>query len=247
MSSHNKAIEVLKRANGKAHYTEIAKAVNIHRTKASSLLKKAEVFGLAKKVKSGIYKKTPGVLGYMPKSGKAAILHTNTVQDLTKRANKKNNSKRGKPFIAGLVIPSRITSNLDKMTDSYRILYATENTLRELVRKVLNSKADWWKKNISSGIQTDVQDSISKTSYHAAKRNDELEYAHLGQLKEIIISKKNWNEFLPYLNEKNKNYFSATIDKAIPSRNAIAHSIPLDTNDLKVVNLRFEDILKMIQ
>ena len=61
-----KSIEVLRNANGKNHYTEIAKIVEMHPTRVSGLLKKAEKLELAKKVKAGVYKKIPGILGYMP-------------------------------------------------------------------------------------------------------------------------------------------------------------------------------------
>ena len=49
-----KSIEVLRKANGKSHYTEIAKIVGIHNTAVSGLLKKAEKLGLAKRVKVGV-------------------------------------------------------------------------------------------------------------------------------------------------------------------------------------------------
>jgi len=126
-------------------------------------------------------------------------------------------------------------------------LYIVENTLRELVRKVLSQRTDWWKNYVPGDVQIDADNAIKKTPYDAPKRNDKLEYTHLGQLKEIIICKKNWNDFLSYLNEKDKNAFAVTINKAIPSRNAIAHCIPLKSKDLKVVDVRFEDILKMIK
>ncbi len=91
-----------------------------------------------------------------------------------------------------------------------------------------------------------MEDAKTKYPYHGAKRRDELEYTHLGQLKEIITAKRNWNLFLPFLKEKNKNSFQATIDKAIPSRNSLAHCTPLTGEDFKFVEVRFKDILNMI-
>ena len=170
-----------------------------------------------------------------------------TIQDIIQKISK-NRKIKSKPLpFSGLAIPNKTEVNLGKMANAYQALYAVENTLRELIRKVLNQKVDWWKNCIPSGIQVEVEDTIKKTPYHAVERNDELEYTHLGQLKEIIIYKENWNDFLPYLNEKDKNSFAATINKAIPSRNAIGHCIPLKLKDLKVVDVRFEDILRMIK
>lgn len=52
---------------------------------------------------------------------------------------------------------------------------------------------------------------------------------------------------MPFLNEKNKNNFQATVDKAVPSRNSIAHCTPLNGDDFRFVEVRFKDILKMIK
>jgi len=245
--THKKAVEVLRKADGKMHYTEIAKVIGIHNTQVSRFLKKAAMLGLATKIKAGVYKKTSGVLGYLPRQTKIKDSPTRTIQNIIQKIGKTPKTKSGSPFISSLTIPSRIEVNLNKMANAYRALYAVENTLRELIRKVLGQKANWWKNYIPSNIQTQVQNTILETPYYAPPRSDELEYTHLGQLKEIITFKKNWTDFLPYLNEKNKGSFVATIDKAIPSRNAIAHSIPLKAKDLKVVDVRFEDILKMIK
>jgi DNA-binding Lrp family transcriptional regulator len=242
-----KGIDVLRSADGKTHYKDIAQSAGIHPTTASSLLKKAERFGLAKKVKSGFYKKLPGVLGYMPSRKKAKNNSAKTVSDILQKLAKRKAAKRQPIPSSGVSIPVKVEVNLDKMANAYRDLYAVENTLRELIRAVLSPKADWWKNNVPGGIQAVVAGIIQTTPYDAAKRKDELEYAHLGQLKEIIISKKNWSDFLPFLNETNKNSFSAIVDKAIPSRNAIGHCIPLKGKDLKVVDVRFEDILKMLK
>ncbi len=137
---------------------------------------------------------------------------------------------------------------MDKMVHAYQDLYVVENVLRELIRKVLGQKdADWWKNYVPRGVQTDVIDTKNRAPYHAAIRNDELEYTHLGQLKEIIVYKKNWNDFVTYLHTRDKEHFRVTIENAIPSRNAIGHCIPLKTDDLKVIDLRLKDILKMIK
>lgn len=239
------SIDVLRNANGKNHYTEIAKIVGLHQTAVSSLLKKAEKWGLAKKIKVGIYKKNVGILGYMPiRSKERSSLRT--TPDLIKKITKGKRVKINEPFNR-LVVPCGIFTDIDKMTDAYRRLYGVENLLRELIRKVLGTEDDWWKNRVPPDIQTKVKETMDDTPYHAAKRKDELEYAHLGQLKDIIIWKKNWNDFLTYLKERDKNAFIVTINRAIPARNAVGHCIPLRVEDLRVVNVRFEDIFKMIQ
>lgn len=243
----NKSIEVLKMADGKRHYTEIAKLVGVHKTKASGLLKKAAKLGLAKKLKLGVYKKIPGVLGYMPSKNKIEGRTSATAQDLIKKIERNKKARNKLSYSSGFTISSKIVASLAKMTNAYQSLYAVENTLRELIRKVLGQQSDWWENCVPRGIQKEVEDIQKKHPYHAPSRNDELEYTHLGQLKEIIIYNKNWNNFSEHLNEKDKNAFSSTVNKAIPSRNAVGHCIPLKSEDLRVVDVRFDDILRMVK
>ncbi len=241
-----KSIDVLKKANGENHYIEIAKLTGLHKTKVSGLLKKAEKLGLAKKIKTGIYKKIPGVLGFMPKKIDFKAITHKTIRDLTRKIDCAKNIPRTE-FPASLTIKSEINASLNKMVMAYQFLYAVENSLRELVRKVFNNENDWWEKRVPDGVQTTVQKNIDEMPYHASKRRDELEYTHLGQLKEIIINGKNWTSFLPYLKTSDKSDFSATINKAIASRNAIGHCIPLKPKDLKIIDVRLRDILEMIK
>lgn len=244
-STHKKAIEVLRKSNGKNHYTEIAKIVEMHKTAVSGLLRKAEKLGLARKIRAGVYKKISGTLGYMHLKSNGKITTRTTVKDLTRKITRPKKLLKIK-FPANLLIQSRITFSLNKMVLAYQSLYAVENSLRELIRKVFVNDKNWWGNRVPAGVQSAVQKNMSEMPYHVASRNDELEYTHLGQLKEIIINGKNWNLFLPLLKTKDKNDFSATVNKAIASRNAIGHCIPLKTEDLKKVDVRLSDILEMI-
>lgn len=54
---HGKAKDILKKANGKRNYVEIATTLKIHPTTCSKILSKARTFGLLEKV-NGFYKKT---------------------------------------------------------------------------------------------------------------------------------------------------------------------------------------------
>jgi hypothetical protein len=240
--AHRKAKDVLKLANGKRHYKAIANDLGIPDTTVSGLLSKASKLGLAKKLENGCYKKESSIMGYMPTSSNIKEPIGVPIQSIASKIKKRKVHQTADAKL----LSKKVTQTLPKMLKAYEFLYVVENSLRELIRDVLSNEENWWETCIPKGIQTDVQETINKTPYHAAERGDLLEYTHLGQLKEIIISKKNWNNFLPHLNEHNKQVFSVTIDRAISSRNAIGHCIPLKTNDLKVVELRFNDILKML-
>ena len=238
---HSKAVDVLRQADGRTHYQKIAKLLSIPPTEASHLLKQAERLGLARKYKT-FYKKNSGILGYMPKMSHRKFIGATISETVRQLGNKKRRIHGS--FIS---FGKSFQEKAYKMSNAYKLLYVTENILRELVRKVLGNEDNWWEKSVNKTIKNDVKDLMDNYRYDAEARRDELEFTHLGQIKEIIIAKSNWVKFLPHLNEKDKHKFNATVDKAIPSRNSIAHSTPLSSTGFKRVEVRFRDILEMIK
>ena len=239
---HYKARDILSTTDGKKSYKHIAKEHSVNGTTVSSILKYAEKLGLAKKIKAGIYKKLPGVMKHIPKTKNKNDGKTTVSQIINKVSSKKRKNKEGNvKYKAGF------KTKIDKMSKAYEQLFATENTLRELIRKVLSNEKDWWKNKIPKGVKDSIEDTMSKLPYDSPKRIDNLEYTHLGQLAEIMISKKNWKEFEPFLKKKiTKQTFQETVNRAIPVRNAIGHCIPLSGDDFRLCDMRFIDILKML-
>lgn len=233
--------DILSSANGKTHYSEIAKKVGVHATTVSSALMLAAKLGLANKDKKGFYKKTAGVMQYIPKEAKKEKKGV-VVSEVPKRISKRN-KKLAAP--SGSHVHPRILNSASKMTEAYHYLYYTENTLRELIRKVMVSTPNWWQSKVPPDVKTNVLNETARVPYHAAARHDELEYTHLGELAKIIM--KNWNMFAPFLHEKDKNKFNAIVGYAIPHRNAVGHCIPLKSEHSKTVGIRFRDILNMIK
>jgi hypothetical protein len=240
---HSRAIDVLRRANGKNSYKDIARDLRLHETTVSDCLTAAHGLGLAKK-DGRIYKRMPGILRYMPNS-KVINVKNETISEVVAKVRKKEIKLLDSKYET--VFGVNFRKKAEKMAVAYLWLYITENALRELIRKVFEKEQGWWNKRVNKSIKEDVEDAKKRYPYHGAKRRDELEYTHLGQLKEIITAKNNWSMFLPFIEEGNKNSFQATIDKAIASRNSIAHCTSLIEEDFKIVEIRFTDILKMIK
>jgi hypothetical protein len=243
-STYSKALDVLKLLNGTNSYKAIASKLNIPIAKTSGLQKKAEKLGLVIKQKNGCYKRVSGILGFMPKKSKTRTpnkqsdiipLNLSEVQVRISRKLQKNTS---------INIGDQ---TLLKMCIAYGFLYRTENLLRGLIRKVFEKVPNWWSTRIPPGVVRSVTETKSKSKYYSMKRKDELEYTHLGQLKEIIVFHSNWKDFVSYLNETDKTHFEMIIDRAMPSRHSIGHCIPIGTKDLKTVEIRFQDIIDMIK
>ena len=233
---------ILRSTNGKKNYEQIAQELEVSKYHVSTVLNIAKKYHLAKKLKPGVFKKERGVMSHIPET-KIKKNPVQSVSQLIKKAKKKPKLKTVESPFSNIPV-----KNLNKMVSGYQHLYVTENTLRALIRKAFGSDVPkWWEHKVNKGIKNDVKIAIEKYPYYGYDRRDGLEYTHLGQLKEIITSKNNWKDFSIYLHEKDKTSFSVTIDKAIPSRNSIGHCIPLKSDDLKYVEMRFQDILNMIK
>jgi len=141
--------------------------------------------------------------------------------------------------------PKKVISDSKEMSEYYALLYILENTLRNLIRYVFRNETDYWKKKISKPIRDEVEAIIAKEKYFEEGRSDELEYAHLDYLKQIIIG--NWTIFSQEINEKDKVKFTNEIEKFFPCRNAIAHTTFVKGLDANRCKYKFEEIMKMIK
>lgn len=243
ISEHSNGKRILRLTDGKKTYEQISRELGLPRTSVSTILNIAKKLHLVDRIKPGVFKKRRGVMSHIPE-GEQKKKSAPSIGQIIEKAKK----VRKFPEIKEHLFSSLPLANIDKMTIGYRNLYIVENTLRELIRKALGKEVNgWWNQRVNEGIRNSVKEAIDNYPYHGYQRKDELEYTHLGQLKEIIVAKNNWNNFLPYLKEQNKASFSATIEKAIPSRNSIGHCIPLKSEDLRYVDMRFQDILKMLK
>jgi hypothetical protein len=239
VNSDPMALEILRCADGKRTYKEIAKEFAVSPTRVSSVLSLSEKLGLSTKVQRGLYKRNRGVLQHISGPARQQPRPVDTSKAVVPAKNKT------------VRIPKELKLKVQSsqgMAVAYLWLYETENALRNLLRRAFANENDWWNsRRVNPEIRKSVDEAIAKYPYHGAKRKDELEYTHLGQLKEIVIAKPNWDELKEFLHEVSKANFASTVDKAIPSRNSIAHSTPLTPSDLKVVQVRFNDILAMLK
>lgn len=238
-----RAVEVVRRLDGKTDYITIGNELGLHKTIVSSVQKESYKSKLTKKI-GRFYKRKPGILRHAPKI-KIDLQSNNNHKKLNRM--KKRIVKKIEPKKNSANINLRI-SEAQKMAYAYQWLYITENALRDLIRKVYGKTDIWWNViKVPQGIIDSVALSKTKEKYDSTKRADELEYTNLDQLKEIITKKSNWNNFTHYLEVKELNKFRIKFEGALSPRNCIAHSAPLKDKDLKIVDVRFEDILNMIK
>ena len=123
---------ILRATDGKKNYEQIAKELEFSKTYISTVLNAAKKRGLAERIKPGIFKKRSGVMSHIPE-GKTKKKTVASITKIIKRAKKKSKATevKDKPF------SDRPLKNIEKMTIAYQNLYIVENTLKELIRKIL--------------------------------------------------------------------------------------------------------------
>ncbi len=237
LSIHKKALDVLNAAKNKDNQ-EIAKVVGIHHTTVSTILNRAKGFGYADK-KKGKWTKTREIKGHN-------LYRMAKVTFTSSLSSSKPYSQRGTRTINPFK-PLVYYKEATDMMEGYRIVFCLENTLRDFVRSTFKNETDWLEKRLDKNILDDIERAKKEPYYAHPRKKDDLDYATLGHLLQIITSNKNWKDFLPKLKEKDKKDFIATFKKILPSRNAVAHCVTMDKTNRSLIESRAREISMMFE
>lgn len=235
LSIHKKALDVINTAKSKDN-NEISKIIGISPNTISTILNRAMGFGYVDKTQ-GKWVKTKIIKGHN--------LHRMAKVKFTENLNPKRGFSETGKKVRNPLAPLTNYNEATEMMESYRIIFCLENTIRDFMRSIFTQENDWIKNRLDTDIRESIDDAKNEPYYAHKKRKDDLEYVTLGQLLKIIISKKNWKDFLPKLKEKDKGNFIATFKKILPSRNSTAHCVFLDVGDRKLVESRAKEITLM--
>lgn len=147
------------------------------------------------------------------------------------------------------VIRKQIALDAQKMANVYPIIYVFENSVRELVQKIMESKygKDWWDKNsIPSKIKEKViirKKDENKNKWHGKRGAHEIFYTDIEELTSII--ENNWNDFKDFLPKQ--HWVKTMIEIIGTSRNVIAHNNPLSDDDVSALKVHFKQWTKQIK
>lgn len=151
------------------------------------------------------------------------------------------------PEVATL-LPARIATDAKDMADVYPMMYVLENSLRHVIRRVLESKygADWWLKKVSAPTQTSVRNRTSGEAakpWHSKRGVHPLFYSDFKDLKSIV--EKNWADFAPIFSDRNS--ITQKLVELEHPRNIIAHNNPLSAHERNRLRVYFGDIMNTLE
>ena len=155
--------------------------------------------------------------------------------------------------ITDLLLNNTKLKETEEMADIYPLLYVLENSIRELINRVMtaNYGKDWWsertKRKKTKSIANTVKQRMAKEEknrWHQRRGEHPIYYTDFGDLKTLLSS--NEDKFFPDI-LSSKERFMIAMDDLELSRNVLCHMNPLDKTNIQDVKVKFEQWQKMIE
>lgn len=157
--------------------------------------------------------------------------------------------KIGKNFqLTDPLLPRKKITEAKEMADVYPLIYILENSIRELIDRVMTAQFDnnWWNSQASKHLRKDVSDRMAddkKNSWHQRRGARPIDYLDLKDLPRLMrkIEKIVVPDIIPSM-----EWFSQLVDEVYKSRCVVCHMNPLDKNNIQAVQVRFNHWQKQI-
>jgi hypothetical protein len=145
-------------------------------------------------------------------------------------------------------LPKKLINEAVEMAKIYPVLYLFENSVRNLIKVVLEKKygSNWWDTRVPSGVKQEVEKRLLKEKenrWHGKRGVHKIFYTNIGDLNSIISN--NWADFEDMF--LSQAWIKSRIDEIEFSRNVVAHNNPLSDHDIKRLKIYFEDWIKQIK
>jgi hypothetical protein len=146
------------------------------------------------------------------------------------------------------ILPKSIVDDASKMADTYLMIYIFENSVRNLIRNVLETKYGkyWWDSHVSKPVKDTVEkrkEQENENRWHGKRGEHPIFYTDISELNSIIT--KNWDDFKDII-QKDHTWIKHKIEEIKTSRNVVAHNNPLEKDDIQRIEVNFKDWFKQI-
>jgi hypothetical protein len=145
------------------------------------------------------------------------------------------------------LLDEQFVAQAAQMATVYTVIAAFENTVRDLVRRVLleATGAEWWDKKVSEKIRTKAtrrQEEEAKHRFHTQRGEDPVSFIDFGDL--LNVMRANEAAFEPYW--PSPEWARGIFDAVERSRNVIMHSGVLDPEDVERVGMNIRDWVRQV-
>ena len=144
-------------------------------------------------------------------------------------------------------VEEQIRAGAVAMQRVYRILFVLENVVRSLIHERLSDKhgSDWFELKATGPMKAKLADRKSKeeqNQWHSGRDTRPLFYMDFGDLAKLIIN--NWTEFEDLL--PSQSWVQSRLDDAERSRNVVAHTNVLSSEESNRLEMYLRDWIKQI-
>jgi hypothetical protein len=140
-------------------------------------------------------------------------------------------------------------ADADRMSEFYKIFYALENDIRDLIDStMIDSVGDkWWSDSVPQSVRENVQKNYDReASEGLPPRSDRLiDYTTFGELGEIV--KDNWDSFSGMFSNASRNRVLRVISRLNIARGPIAHCNFLPEEEAIRLKLAIRDWYKLME
>lgn len=140
-------------------------------------------------------------------------------------------------------------ADADRMSEFYKLFYALENDIRDLLEQTLVESVglDWWDKAVPQSVRENAKKNADReASEGLPPRSDRLiDYTTFGELGEII--KDNWETFSGMFSNASKNRVLRVLTRLNLARGPIAHCNFLPEEEAIRLKLAVRDWYKLME
>ncbi|MGQ0668293.1 MAG: Swt1 family HEPN domain-containing protein [Actinomycetota bacterium] len=149
--------------------------------------------------------------------------------------------------VVDAMLPASVAKDASRMADVYPKLYVLENSLRNVINRVLTAKhgRDWWSKRAPTDVQNRVKtrkEGDDKKPWHGKRGSHEIYYSDFGDLSKLIT--KNWNDFKGIF--PTQQWITQKLEELEPPRNIVAHNNPLSAKEQTRIELYSDDWIALL-
>lgn len=142
-----------------------------------------------------------------------------------------------------------ILSDADRMSEFYKLFYAFENDIRDLIEDTMIDAHghDWWEEAVPQSVRDNVKKNYDReASEGLPPRSDRLiDYTTFGELGEIV--RENWEIFSGMFSNATKNRVLRVINRLNLVRGPIAHCNFLPEEEAIRLKLAIRDWYKLME
>lgn len=154
-------------------------------------------------------------------------------------------------LISGYIaqIDYSIVNNAERMSEFYKVFFALENDIRELVEETLEDAhgENWWEAGAPQHVRENVQRNIDREASEGLppRSSRPIEYTTFGELNDII--KDQWNSFSGIFSSVSKNRVLRVLTRLNHARGPIAHCNFLPEEEAVRLKLAIRDWYKLME